>query len=73
MLMLDRVRQLAEEFDILHFHIDQFHFPLFRRMADRTLTVPTSSRSTSALARCRSCRSPMTSGGRSPTPTSSRP
>src|ERR1700704_1549184 len=33
MLMLDRVRRLAEEFDILHFHIDQFHFPLFRRMA----------------------------------------
>ena len=30
MLMLDRVRKLAEEFDILHFHIDQFHFPLFR-------------------------------------------
>jgi hypothetical protein len=24
MLMLDRVRELAEEFDILHFHIDQF-------------------------------------------------
>ena len=28
MLMLDRVRKLAEEFDILHFHIDQFHFPI---------------------------------------------
>jgi glycosyltransferase involved in cell wall biosynthesis len=39
MLMLDRVHQLAEEFDILHFHIDQFHFPLFRRMADRTVTT----------------------------------
>jgi glycosyltransferase involved in cell wall biosynthesis len=39
MLMLDRVRELAEEFDILHFHIDQFHFPLFRRMADRTVTT----------------------------------
>jgi glycosyltransferase involved in cell wall biosynthesis len=39
MLMLDRVRALAEEFDILHFHIDQFHFPLFRRMADRTVTT----------------------------------
>ena len=39
MLMLDRVRMLAEEFDILHFHIDQFHFPLFRQMADRTLTT----------------------------------
>jgi glycosyltransferase involved in cell wall biosynthesis len=39
MLMLDRVRELAEEFDILHFHIDQFHFPLFAQMADRTVTT----------------------------------
>src|SRR5260370_4404294 len=39
MLMLDRVRELAEEFDILHFHIDQFHFPLFRPIADRTVTT----------------------------------
>jgi glycosyltransferase involved in cell wall biosynthesis len=39
MLMLDRVRDLADEFDILHFHIDQFHFPLFRPIADRTVTT----------------------------------
>lgn len=39
MLMLDRVRQLADEFDILHFHIDQFHFPLFRSIAGRTVTT----------------------------------
>jgi glycosyltransferase involved in cell wall biosynthesis len=39
MLMLDRVRELAEEFDILHFHIDQFHFPLFRPIAERTVTT----------------------------------
>jgi len=39
MLMLDRVRKLAKEFDILHFHIDQFHFPLFAQMADRTVTT----------------------------------
>jgi glycosyltransferase involved in cell wall biosynthesis len=39
MLMLDKVRGLAEEFDILHFHIDQFHFPLFRGMAERTVTT----------------------------------
>src|SRR6202048_4202534 len=38
MLMLDRVRNLAKEFDILHFHIDQFHFPLFRPIAHRTVT-----------------------------------
>jgi glycosyltransferase involved in cell wall biosynthesis len=39
MLMLDRVRELADEFDILHFHIDQFHFPLFRPIANRTVTT----------------------------------
>ena len=31
MLMLDRVRECADDFDILHFHIDQFHFPLSLR------------------------------------------
>jgi glycosyltransferase involved in cell wall biosynthesis len=39
MLMLDRVRELVDEFDILHFHIDQFHFPLFRPIAHRTVTT----------------------------------
>jgi glycosyltransferase involved in cell wall biosynthesis len=39
MLMLDRVREHADEFDILHFHIDQFHFPLFRPIAHRTVTT----------------------------------
>jgi glycosyltransferase involved in cell wall biosynthesis len=39
MLMLDRVRECADDFDILHFHIDQFHFPLFRPLASRTLTT----------------------------------
>jgi glycosyltransferase involved in cell wall biosynthesis len=39
MLMLDRVRELADEFDILHFHIDQFHFPLFRPIGHRTVTT----------------------------------
>ena len=37
-LMLDRVREFADEFDILHFHIEQFHFPLFRPIAHRTVT-----------------------------------
>ena len=27
------------EFDVLHFHIDLFHFPLFRSLAARTLTT----------------------------------
>lgn len=39
MLMLDRVRQRADEFDILHFHIDQFQFPMFRSIARRTITT----------------------------------
>jgi glycosyltransferase involved in cell wall biosynthesis len=39
MLMLDRVRQRAEDFDILHFHNEQFHFPLFRPIANRTVTT----------------------------------
>jgi len=39
MMLLDRVRERADEFDILHFHIDQFHFPLFRPIARRTVTT----------------------------------
>jgi glycosyltransferase involved in cell wall biosynthesis len=39
MLMLDRVNDVADDFDILHFHIDQFHFPLFRPIAHRTVTT----------------------------------
>ena len=39
MLMLDRVRQRADDFDVLHFHIDQFQFPLFRSIAGRTVTT----------------------------------
>jgi glycosyltransferase involved in cell wall biosynthesis len=39
LLMLDKVRERADEFDILHFHIDQFHFPIFRPIAQRTLTT----------------------------------
>ena len=39
MLMLDRVRRYADQFDILHFHIDQFHFPIFHPQANRTVTT----------------------------------
>jgi glycosyltransferase involved in cell wall biosynthesis len=39
MLMLDQVRECARDFDVLHFHIDLFHFPLFRPLAGRTLTT----------------------------------
>jgi glycosyltransferase involved in cell wall biosynthesis len=37
--MLARVRDMAEDFDILHFHLDCHHFPLFDDYADRTLTT----------------------------------
>ncbi|MFQ5353156.1 MAG: glycosyltransferase, partial [Candidatus Binatia bacterium] len=30
-VMLERVFALAERFDVIHFHIDYFHFPLARR------------------------------------------
>jgi len=39
MMMLDKVRSMASEFDVLHFHIDQFHFPIFHDHAQRTVTT----------------------------------
>jgi len=38
-IMLDRVAGLMDQFDVLHFHIDFFHYPLFRGMAHKTLTT----------------------------------
>ena len=37
--MLDRVREEADRFDLLHFHTDFIHFPLFRDRAEQTLTT----------------------------------
>ncbi len=37
--MLDEVRRRADGFDILHFHVDLLHFPMFERRAERTLTT----------------------------------
>src|SRR5262245_54273371 len=39
MLMLDKVRRMAAQFDILHFHIDQFHFPVFHDMSNKAVTT----------------------------------
>jgi glycosyltransferase involved in cell wall biosynthesis len=39
MLMMDRLRRMADEFDILHFHIDHYQFPMFRHIAGRTVTT----------------------------------
>jgi glycosyltransferase involved in cell wall biosynthesis len=37
--LIDTVARMAPRFDVLHFHIDQFHFPLFRHLASHTLTT----------------------------------
>jgi glycosyltransferase involved in cell wall biosynthesis len=39
MLIVDKVRSMASQFDILHFHIDQFHFPVFRELAHKAVTT----------------------------------
>ena len=78
MLMLDRVRQRADDFDVLHFHIDQFQFPLFRPIAGRTrhhaARPPGSARSAVrsmwALTTCRWFPSPTRNASRSRTRTS---
>jgi glycosyltransferase involved in cell wall biosynthesis len=38
-LLLDQVYARADEFDIIHFHVDMIHYPLFRPMAHRILTT----------------------------------
>jgi len=38
-IMLDKVAERMTEFDVLHFHIDFFHYPIFRNMAHKTLTT----------------------------------
>jgi glycosyltransferase involved in cell wall biosynthesis len=39
MIMLEKVRQRIDQFDILHFHIDLLHGPLVRAIANWTLTT----------------------------------
>ena len=39
LMMIDQVRRRADEFDVLHFHIDLLQFPLIRDFADRTVTT----------------------------------
>ncbi len=38
-IMMDRLAARHDDFDVLHFHIDFFHYPLFRRLAHKTLTT----------------------------------
>ncbi|WP_457097561.1 glycosyltransferase family 4 protein [Lysobacter sp. P5_B9] len=37
--MLHEVRRRAHGFDVLHFHVDLIHFPMFEDIADRTVTT----------------------------------
>jgi len=37
--MLHQVRERADEFDVLHFHLDLLQFPFFEHTAQRTLTT----------------------------------
>ena len=39
LIMLDKVRRMAAQFDILHFHVDPFHYPLAVSFAARTITT----------------------------------
>ena len=39
MMMLERVRRRADEFDALHFHIDLLHLPMVREFIHRTVTT----------------------------------
>lgn len=38
-MMLDEVCRRADEFDVLHFHTEMLHFPLVRRLSQRTVTT----------------------------------
>jgi glycosyltransferase involved in cell wall biosynthesis len=39
LLLLDHLREQADEFDVLHFHIDLFHFPLVRMLDTPAVTT----------------------------------
>ncbi|MBK8209581.1 MAG: glycosyltransferase family 4 protein [Rhodospirillales bacterium] len=39
LVMLDRLQQRLDDFDVVHFHIDYLHFPLFKSIARQTLTT----------------------------------
>ncbi|MCE3286130.1 MAG: glycosyl transferase, group 1 [Steroidobacteraceae bacterium] len=39
LVMLERVRARAHEFDVLHFHVEHLHLPLFRPLARKTVST----------------------------------
>ena len=74
MQMIERIYRRADEFDIIHFHIDHFPLALFSRQRTPFLTTRSTAGSTSRNSRTstnctstrRSFRSPKTSASRSP-------
>src|SRR5271166_759321 len=38
-VMLDTVRKVADDFDVLHFHVDVLHYPIIREFVDKTVTT----------------------------------
>lgn len=38
-MLVDRVYARADEFDVIHFHIELLHYPAFRAMAERMVTT----------------------------------
>jgi glycosyltransferase involved in cell wall biosynthesis len=38
-MLLEEVRRRADEFDVLHFHVDMLHFPIVAEFAERTVTT----------------------------------
>ena len=38
-VMLEKVRTLASQFDVLHFHVDVLHYPFLHSFVDRTVTT----------------------------------
>lgn len=39
LVMLAQVRRRADDFDVIHFHTDMLHFPLFADIAGKTITT----------------------------------
>lgn len=39
LMMIERVRRRAHEFDVLHFHVEHLHLPLFRPFARKSVTT----------------------------------
>jgi glycosyltransferase involved in cell wall biosynthesis len=39
LVMVDQVLRQADSFDMIHFHVDHYHFPLFRHIASKTVTT----------------------------------